>query len=108
VVGTADLRTPPLVSGVSASPSADVRNRRTVHATVQDQITGSTPIKGAFAILDGWHVIRMSAADGTFDEGIEDVVVSTRVANPVRWACVLGVDLLKNISSPKCVTFGAR
>jgi hypothetical protein len=104
-------KAPPVVSNVVVSPNP-TNGTVSVNATakVDDAATGSSDITAAAYSIDGGAAQPMSAADGTFDEPIENVratILASAIAalsNGTHTVCVEGTEEAGNTSSLSAAT----
>jgi hypothetical protein len=109
-------KVPPVVSGVTATPSPTNGSAAlNLNAKVDDAAAGNSDITGAAYSLDGGAALPMIASDGSFDEPSEDVKVAISAATIAALTdgshavCVRGGDAAGNTSSfgaaNACTTF---
>jgi hypothetical protein len=97
----------PEVTNVMADPNpVSVAQSFQLTANVDDTNTGGSSIESAEYTLDGIAWVPMAAADGTFDEVVEDVSATVLHAlSPGLYnVCVRGTDADGNTSAVECVT----
>ena len=96
----------PVVSGTTASPNpALVGSPVALTALVDDTDTGGSVIASASYTVAGGAPVPMNAADGAFDEALEEVtaVIPAFPTAGGRQVCVTGTDAEANTSDPQCV-----
>ena len=98
----------PLVSDVEGTPSrVGPSTPIELTARLDDSGTGNSVITGAEYQIDGGSFVSMDAADGTFDEGVEDVAATVPASSlsGMHEICVRGTDRCNNKSNEeKCIT----
>ncbi|PKH06160.1 hypothetical protein CXF93_09520 [Moritella sp. Urea-trap-13] len=95
---------PPITSNVVATPNpVEINTVITLTANVDDTATGGSDITSADYTIDGGASVGM-AADGTFDEVIEDVTAPIPAFSEagVHNLCVLGTDAAGNVGEEIC------